>query len=136
MTAAAVPTSGLILFAHGARDPRWAAPFEAVAEQVRAADPALQVRLAYLELMAPSLPEAGQALVAAGCTQITVLPLFLGTGGHVRRDLPLLLDGLRAAHPAVHWRLQPAVGESPTLTAAMATVALAAATATPQGPAA
>jgi sirohydrochlorin ferrochelatase len=29
-------TQGLILFAHGARDPRWAAPFEAVAARVRA----------------------------------------------------------------------------------------------------
>ena len=26
---------GLILFAHGARDPRWAEPFEAVAARVR-----------------------------------------------------------------------------------------------------
>ena len=56
---------GLILFAHGARDSRWAAPFEAVAARVRAAAPGAEVRLAYLELMTPSLPEAGAALSPA-----------------------------------------------------------------------
>jgi sirohydrochlorin cobaltochelatase len=116
---------GLILFAHGARDPRWAAPFEAVAAAVRAARPGLPVRLAYLEFMAPSLPEAGAELAAAGCTQLTVLPMFLGAGGHVRQDLPRLLDALRAAHPGLEVLLRPAVGEIDSVVAAMAAAALA-----------
>jgi len=48
-------TTGLILFAHGARDPRWALPFEAVAARVRAQRPGVPVRLAFLEFMAPTL---------------------------------------------------------------------------------
>lgn len=48
-------TQGLILFAHGARDPRWALPFEQVAQRVRAMRPGLVVSLAYLELMPPRL---------------------------------------------------------------------------------
>lgn len=115
---------GLILFAHGARDPRWAAPFEAVAERVRADRPGLPVRLAYLELMRPDLPAAAAELLAEGCAAVTVLPLFLGAGGHVRRDLPALLDGLRANHPEVEWSLQPPVGELPSLTDAMAQAAI------------
>jgi sirohydrochlorin cobaltochelatase len=118
-------TPGLILFAHGARDPRWAAPFEAVAAAVRAARPGLAVRLAFLEFMAPTLPEAGAELAAAGCTDLTVLPMFLGAGGHVRKDLPLLLDELRAAHPALVVSLQPAIGEIDSVVAAMAAAALA-----------
>jgi sirohydrochlorin cobaltochelatase len=114
---------GLILFAHGARDPRWAEPFEAVAARVRAAHPGAAVRLAFLELMQPGLPQAGAELAAAGCTRIDVLPLFLGAGGHVRRDLPLLVDGLRQAHPGVHWRLAPVVGELPAVVQAMAEAA-------------
>jgi sirohydrochlorin cobaltochelatase len=115
----------LILFAHGARDPRWAAPFEAVAAQVRALQPAAQVRLAYLELMQPSLPEAAAQLVAAGCRQVDVLPLFLGTGGHVRKDLPLLIDQLRTAHPDTSFTLHGAAGEHPAVIAAIAGVAAA-----------
>lgn len=118
-------TPGLILFAHGARDPRWAAPFEAVAAAVRAARPGLPVRLAFLEFMAPTLPESGAALATAGCTHLTVLPMFLGAGGHVRKDLPLLLDELRAAHPGLVVTLQPAIGEIDSVVAAMAAAALA-----------
>jgi len=117
-------TPGLILFAHGARDPRWAAPFEAVAARVRAQRPEVQVRLSFLELMTPDLATAGGELAAAGCTHVTVLPLFLGAGGHVRKDLPVLVDGLRAAWPAVQWQLEPPVGERPAFIAAMASAAL------------
>lgn len=118
-------TQGLLLFAHGARDPRWARPFEAVAERVAAARPTLRVALAFLEFMAPDLPTAGRALADAGCGQIDVVPLFLGAGGHVRKDLPLLMDALAAAHPAVRWQLQPAIGEVESVIDAMAAAAVA-----------
>jgi sirohydrochlorin cobaltochelatase len=116
--------AGVVLFAHGARDPRWAAPLEAVAERVRARRPGVEVRLAFLELMTPDLAGAGAALADAGCTHVTVLPLFLGAGGHVRRDLPLLVEALRAAHAGVQWRLEPPVGELPAVIDAMAQAAL------------
>lgn len=116
--------TGLILFAHGARDPRWSEPFAAVAARVRALRPGLMVELAFLELMTPDLAGAAAVLVAGGCGQVQVVPLFLGTGGHVRRDLPLLVDGLRVAHPRVDFRLQAAVGESDAVIAAMAGVAI------------
>ena len=117
--------SGLILFAHGARDPRWAAPFEAVAARLRSRQPGLPVQLAFLELMAPRLAEAAADLVAQGCTQVAVLPLFLGAGGHVRKDLPLLLDAVRAAHPDTTFTLHAAVGEIDSVVAAMAEAAWA-----------
>lgn len=115
--------AGLLLFAHGARDPRWAEPFEAVASRVRAARPGVTVRLAFLEFMAPDLGTAAAALVAEGCTTVEVLPLFLGAGGHVRKDLPALLETLRARHAGVEFRLHPAVGELPSVIDAMAAAA-------------
>jgi sirohydrochlorin cobaltochelatase len=124
LKATASMNSGLILFAHGARDPRWAAPFEAVAARVRAQQPGAMVRLSYLEFMAPTLPEAGAELAAAGCTEVAVLPMFLGAGGHVRKDLPLLMEQLRATHPNVAFTLHAAVGEVDGVVAAMAEVAL------------
>lgn len=111
---------GLILFAHGARDPRWAEPFEAIATAVRSRAPDVDVRLAFLELMAPDLPAAADAMVADGCTRIDILPLFLGTGGHLRRDLPPLVDAIQARHASVKIALHPAAGEAPSLMAAMA----------------
>jgi sirohydrochlorin cobaltochelatase len=127
MTAISVPepaATGLLLFAHGARDPRWARPFEAVAARCRALRGADRVALAYLEFMAPDLVTAGAALAAAGCTRVDVVPLFLGAGGHVRKDIPVLLARLHEQHPGVHFALRPTVGEAPALIEAMAAVAL------------
>jgi sirohydrochlorin cobaltochelatase len=117
--------NGLILFAHGARDPRWALPFEAVARRVAGTRPDALVRLAFLEFMTPDLAAAGDELAAAGCNTVEIVPLFLGAGGHVRRDLPLLLDALRSAHPQARWTLHPATGEQDSVVAAMADAAVA-----------
>jgi sirohydrochlorin cobaltochelatase len=115
---------GLLLFAHGARDAQWAAPFAEVARRIRAGGPDRAVELAYLEFMSPSLVEAGQRLVDAGCTTVDVLPLFLGAGGHVRGDVPRLLSDLAAAHPATQWRLHGPIGEAEGVLAAIAAEAL------------
>lgn len=151
---------GLILFAHGARDARWAQPFERAAERLRAllagpddrassslpastsgdepascghprmlgAEPACTplVALAYLEFLAPDLDACAADLVARGCTRIEVLPVFLGAGGHVRKDLPARLEALRALYPQVVFTLHRAAGESAVLEEAVARWALGA----------
>ena len=117
--------NGLLLFAHGARDPRWALPFEDVARRVREREPGVVVELSFLEFMAPTLREGGQRLADAGCTQVDVVPLFLGAGGHVRKDLPELLQQLAEAYPQVQWRLQKAIGEVDSVVEAMALAAVA-----------
>jgi len=104
-------TDALILFAHGARDPRWAEPFVAIVERVRVLSPGRRVELAFLELMQPSLPDAVAALVAAGERRITIVPAFLGQGGHIRRDLPVLIDELRTRHAGIELFIAPTLGE-------------------------
>lgn len=111
-------TPGILLLAHGARDAAWSGPFEQARDRLLSRTP--HVELAFLEFMPPNLIEAGQRLVAKGCTDVTVVPLFLGAGGHVRKDVPVLVSQLQQAHPAVQWRLAPAVGETPTVIEALA----------------
>ena len=127
-------TNGLILFAHGARDPRWALPFEDIAQRIRGQRPGLALELAFLEFMTPDVLEAGRRLAVAGCHRVEVLPLFLGAGGHVRKDLPQLLERLATAHPAVQWRLRTAIGEADAVIAAMAAEALRLLAAAPEAP--
>lgn len=124
MNSAALPVcEGIVLFAHGARDPNWALPFHAVLAQVRERRPDAEVRLAFLELMSPDLASAGEELARSGCTLITVVPLFLGAGGHVRRDLPALASALAQAHPGLQVRVSAAVGEDPVVVSALAEAA-------------
>ncbi len=117
---------GLLLFAHGARDPAWARPFEIVTERLRAARPGTPVAMAYLEFMSPGIEDAAAQLAAAGCRRVHVLPLFLGTGGHVRRDVPPLLDRLRERHgDAVEWLLYAPLGEQDAVLQAISQACLA-----------
>jgi sirohydrochlorin cobaltochelatase len=116
---------GLILFAHGARDARWATPFQAVVQRIRRLRPSLPVRLAFLEFMSPNLHAAARELCAAGCDSVDVLPMFLGTGGHLRKDLPPMVQALRIEYPNTRWSLHPAIGEHEAVMVAMATAALA-----------
>lgn len=109
----------LVLFAHGARAQSWAAPFERLREQSQARLPGVPVALAFLELMEPRLPAAVDALVRDGVDDITVVPVFLGQGGHLLRDLPELADAIRAAHPGLRLQLAGAIGEDPDVQAAM-----------------
>ena len=110
----------LILFAHGARDPRWAQPFERLREIAQAALPGTVVTLAFLELMSPRLPEAVAELVRDGCEKVSLVPVFLGQGGHVLRDLPVLVEELRGTHPGLEIAVAPAVGEDAGVLAAIA----------------
>jgi sirohydrochlorin cobaltochelatase len=117
---AARPLSvGIVLFAHGSRDREWARPFEQLAAQLshKVTGP---IVLAYLELMRPPLDEAVSMLVAKGATSIRVVPVFLGQGGHVKEDLPRLVDRVRKRHPKVAITLEPPIGEQPAVIDAIA----------------
>ena len=126
--------TGLLLFAHGARDPRWALPFQEVARRAQLMQPGVPVQLAFLEFMSPTLAQACAALVAAGCAHIDVVPLFLGAGGHVRKDLPLLMDAARAEHAGLSVLLHASIGESERVMQAMAETAVAASAPVRTGP--
>jgi sirohydrochlorin cobaltochelatase len=104
-------TRGLILFAHGSRDPNWRKPMEAVAARLTGRSPDLLVTCAFLELDQPDLVTAAGALVAQGASTLAVVPMFLGVGKHAREDLPLLVAAVRQAHPNVAVTLAPALGE-------------------------
>lgn len=117
-------TRGLILFAHGSRDARWCEPVQAVARRVAELEPGLGVRCAYLEIVPPDLSSAAMELIAGGARSISVLPLFLGMGKHLREDLPELVAQLRSAHPDVSFQLRQAVGEAPEVIELLARLAV------------
>ncbi|MGV3569426.1 MAG: sirohydrochlorin chelatase [Ramlibacter sp.] len=116
-------SKAIVLFGHGSRDPLWRLPMETVAARLRAMQPGTPVRCAYLELQAPDLLQAASELVEGGATQVTIVPMFLGTGRHAREDLPLLVDGLRQAHPATTFVLQQAIGEDARVVELIARIA-------------
>jgi sirohydrochlorin cobaltochelatase len=97
---------GVVLFAHGSRDAQWSRPFEKIRDELSRRG--VEVRLAFLELIKPSLPEALKDLEAKGMQRIRVVPVFLGYGGHLKKDLPALVA---AANVQARVTIDPPVGE-------------------------
>ena len=116
------PASGpaVILFAHGARDERWAEPFARVVSKARAAAPGLLIELAYLEHLEPSLEQAARRLAKLGAASIVVVPLVLGRGGHLRIDAPRLIAAAQAVLPGVAIVMAPSAGEDDAVIDALA----------------
>jgi len=110
----------IVLFAHGSREAAWARPFEEIANRIRSRQPSIEVKLAYLEIMKPSLSEALGALAAKEVSSVRVVPVFFGLGGHVREDLPRLVAAARTAHPQLQITLEKPIGEERAVTDAIA----------------
>ena len=117
-------TTAIILFAHGARDPEWANPLRRVQAAIRQRAGNMAVELAFLEFMAPTLADCAAGLVAGGASEIVVIPMFIAQGGHLKRDVPEMLDQLRLTHPEVRFSLAGAIGEHETVVQAMAEAAM------------
>ena len=111
-------TRGLILYAHGSRNPAWRKPFDRVVRNLKKRGHA-QVVLAFGEFMSPDVTQAAQALAQQGVRQATIVPLFLGGGRHVRDDLPRLATAARAAS-GLRLRVARAICEDAAVLAAIA----------------
>jgi sirohydrochlorin cobaltochelatase len=112
--------SATILFAHGARDPGWARPFRDLQVELGERLPGERVVLAFLELMQPSLPDCAAGLYAEGVRELRVVPVFLGMGGHLKEDLPKIVEAVRARYADLAIRVEPPIGERSEVISAIA----------------
>src|SRR5258706_15089514 len=100
-------SSAVILFAHGAREPEWALPFESIRDQLRPAG--TPAELAFLEFRSPSLDEAAAALADKGIESVVVVPLFLAQCAHWKRERPTMVAKVRKPHARTEFRVTPAL---------------------------
>jgi sirohydrochlorin ferrochelatase len=139
----ALVAPALVAVAHGSRDPRAAARVSELLAVVRERARGLDVRAAFLDHCAPSLPQALSALggdrdggharppganarleraAASGKTQCVVVPLLLTAAYHSKSDIPAQLAAAAAAAgggPAVDVRCADTLGPHPLLLAAL-----------------
>ncbi|MFE9699347.1 sirohydrochlorin chelatase [Streptomyces sp. NPDC006270] len=106
------PAPVLVAVAHGSRDPEALRTVLALLDRVRDLRPGLDVRLGHIELNRPLLPETLDGLRGSDAV---LVPLLLGRGHHVKRDLP----ARAAAAPGVHTRIAAPLGPHPLLVEAL-----------------
>lgn len=109
------PEPALVAVAHGSRDPRSAATISALVEQVRRQRPGLDVRLSFLGLNTPRLPDALAAVAADGHRDAVVVPLLLGDAFHARVDVPDAVSRAARRHPGLRPRVAELLGHDPRL---------------------
>jgi len=104
-------TVSLLVAAHGTRSAEGSAMTRALVAAIAAARPAVPVSLCFLDVAAPSLPEALDQL---GSAPVVVVPLLLSAGYHVQTDIPAVV----ADRPSVV--VTPHLGPDPAIVAAVA----------------
>ena len=91
----------VVLCAHGTRRGDGADEFRAVAAAVRTLLPQYDVGYAFLELSEPPLSVVLDDLAATGQKRIVVIPCMLFTAGHVKSDIPHVIEVFEARYPEV-----------------------------------
>ena len=107
----------LLVAGHGSQDAAGAVELLALADRVRALDPALALACGFIELSPPPLSVACADLVAKGASEIVVVPVMLLAAGHVKDDVPALVARLRVQFPGVRFRYARELGIHPDLLA-------------------
>jgi len=109
---------GIIVIAHGSKDPKWCQSFENFMDGVRVSLGSGWIE-AYMSLNSPTLKESASKLVTQGHETIIVVPFFMASGGHVDHDIPALVQEAQEAFPSVSFTLTPPIGEHPDIANAM-----------------
>ncbi len=116
----------IVLFCHGSPDPEWAKPFYALQDIIAAKAGKMPVALAYLEPAKPTFPDVVAQLAQTGVEHITVAPVFLARGSHVKKDLPELVAAAREKH-GLTFDVLSTIGEDESLLTGIADWVMAAA---------
>ncbi len=73
------------------------------------------VETAFLEAGRPDLRGAVEILASRGIQLVIVIPYFLTLGMHLQRDLPRLVEELRAVHPGMEIQVTAPLDGHPAL---------------------
>jgi sirohydrochlorin ferrochelatase len=92
---------GYVVFAHGSSIESANDAVRAVAAEMARRGEYEAVEAAFLEGGKPDLAGAVEILAGCGLIRVVVIPYFLTLGLHLQRDLPHLVEQIRAAHPEI-----------------------------------
>jgi sirohydrochlorin cobaltochelatase len=104
----------VLFLGHGSREALANDEVRALAETFAAERPDCEVGHGFVELAAPYLAEALDAL-AMRARHVVVLPVMLFAAGHVKNDVPLALAAARLRHPGTRFSAARALGVDATL---------------------
>lgn len=86
----------MVAVAHGTAHLPGLATLDAIAGRIRFLRPGLRVSLSFVSAASPTPQEVLAGLAAQGEREAVVVPMFLGSGYHVRHDIPAAVRSVEA----------------------------------------
>ncbi|HPF59474.1 MAG TPA: sirohydrochlorin chelatase [Candidatus Competibacteraceae bacterium] len=108
-------SSAVLLIGHGTRLAAGVAEFHNLANQLQQALPDRICLAGFLELVEPSVPEALETLRQQGFQHVIALPALLMAAGHIKNDIPAMLNAFQADHPEMTITFGADLGVHPNL---------------------
>ncbi len=88
----------LVIAGHGTRVDAGVELCLAMVDRIRGMLPGVRVEPGFVELTPPTIDHALAGVLADGASSAVVVPLMIGTGGHVREDIPEAIRAGRRAY--------------------------------------
>ncbi|HSA58969.1 MAG TPA: CbiX/SirB N-terminal domain-containing protein [bacterium] len=103
-----------VIIAHGSREAKGNRTFLRVVAKLRSST---RKRLfgAFLDLAAPSIPEALEQAVDSGAQEVVVVPLMLFPGRHSVQDVPRIVRKTARRHRNIRFLVKKALAHHPKL---------------------
>jgi sirohydrochlorin ferrochelatase len=108
-------SKGYVVFGHGSSVESANDAVRAMAAELAHRSGYKAVETAFLESGQPDLRGAVDRLASRGIAHVIVIPYFLTLGMHLQRDLPRLVEELRAIHPGMEIQVTPPLDGHPAL---------------------
>lgn len=105
----------VIVYAHGSAVEEANQGVRNLAQRIQNGGAYAYVRASFLGPGKPELPEAVAEAVGEGFHRIVVIPYFLTTGIHLRRDLPMLVAAERQKYPQLEIQVGRSLEDHPEI---------------------
>jgi sirohydrochlorin cobaltochelatase len=106
---------GIMVCGHGSRDEGAVREFARVAEGLRKLMPETPVEYGYLEFATPIIRDGLDKLKEQGVTRVLAVPGMLFAAGHVKNDIPSVLNTYAAQNEGINIELGKELGIDPRM---------------------
>lgn len=100
----------ILYVGHGTRSKKGALEAKMFIENIMKKIPIQIQEMSFLELTSPSIDKGFHQCVARGATEIMIVPIFLLSAGHMKKDIPEVIGGLKKKYPTVQVTIGNAFG--------------------------
>ena len=102
--------NGVLILAHGSRQPSTEETLERIAALVREKLPGTAIETAFMQFSEKNIAAGLTALIERGADEIAVVPYFLFDGVHIHEDIPAELAAFIQKNPGVKITLGKTLG--------------------------